>query len=152
MANESREKIKASMLRRMRRIPKLAPGALDNEEDVGGVYMIEVPPETYQPLMVVDARGTFAFGGIVSENDNIFISKIVIDNEVIMDRGVENYLSSVFSRKTDSTAAETIAGNTPPFLVNDSIQIYAVNYSRRRGWWWSSRGDNMLQLSLVPIQ
>lgn len=128
----------------MRTIPMLTDNALQSYEGVAGVFRINVPNGTMSPVMVLDAKGTFAFGGIDRLNTEIYITKIVIDGSVVLDKNPGDYLTSVFSNNTDSME-NVIAGNTPPFLVNDSIQIYAVNYAN------GNKHDNTLVISLVPI-
>lgn len=150
MSTRKRENIKASCLKRLKTIPMLAENALQSFRDIAGVFYIDVPPETTQPIMVLNAQGTFAFGGLTSDNTEIYISKIVIDDLVVLDRTPGDYLASVFASKTEAVG-DVIAGNTPPFLVNNHIQIYAVNHSKSKGN-GNSSSTNTLAVSLVPIE
>lgn len=144
--------IKTSLLRRVITVPRLPENALSNFGEFansnGGVINIDIPNGTSNTKLLV-ANGIFNFGGIDTSSDDISITKIIIDGIAVFDYDVSGYvLNRVFSNSTGSVS--DIAGNTPPYLVNESIEIYGFNSARTNGW-WGGRSET-LYVSLVPIE
>jgi len=151
MSNRRFDKISTSLLRRVITVPRLPEHALSNFGDYanpnGGVINMEIANGTSNTLLV-SANGIFNFGGIDTSSDDIAITKIVIDGVDVFDYDVSGYvLNRVFSSTSGNLS--DIAGNTPPYLVNESIEIYGYNNAKTNGW-WGSRSET-LYVSLVPI-
>ncbi|ASV44179.1 hypothetical protein PBI_SCTP2_164 [Salicola phage SCTP-2] len=141
--------IRSSVLQRIKKIPKLSKNAINtftkNAQTIGGTINVTVPG-SIEPILVLDAEGIFAFGGIGKESwrDNIKITNIIIDGTAVFDYtyNINNLkLDSLFQ---DTNATKNVGHNTPPFLVNDSIQIYCINSDQ----YWPGE----IYISLVPIQ
>lgn len=143
--------IKSSVLRRILTIPRLPENALNiynNEEGNAGVLEVTIPNETYQPVLIARGEGVFNFGGIETSDEGVSITKIIIDGVTVFDSGLSgSTLKNVFSYTTSSIGR--IASNTPPYLINEYIEIYATNSNRNRGWWGTNES---IFISLVPIE
>lgn len=143
--------IKSSVLRRILTIPRLPENALNiynNEEGNAGVLEVTIPNETYQPVLIARGEGVFNFGGIETSDEGVSITKIIIDDVTVFDSDLSgNVLKNVFSYTTSSIGR--IAPNTPPYLINEYIEIYATNSNRNRGWWGTNES---IFISLVPIE
>lgn len=143
--------IKSSVLRRIMTVPRLPKNALNiynNEESNAGVLEITVPNETYNPILVTRGEGVFNFGGIETTDEGVSITKVIIDDVVVFNSDIAgNVLKSIFSHT--ETSIGKIASNTPPYLINDYIEVYATNTNRNRGWWGTSES---IYISLVPIE
>ena len=144
-----RNNIKSSVLQRIKKIPQLSKNAIntftENDQTVGGTVNVTVPG-SIDPILVLDAEGIFAFGGVGKESwrDNIKITSIIIDGISVFD-----YTDNTNNLKLDTLfqnidATKNVGANTPPFLVNDSIQIYCTNSDE----YWPGE----IYVSLVPIQ
>ncbi len=143
--------IKSSLLRRILTVPRLPENALNifnNNDGNAGVLQISIPNETYSPVLIARGEGVFNFGGVETSDEGVSITKIVIDDVVVFDSNIaNNVLKNVFAYNDSSIGR--IASNTPPYLVNEYIEIYATNNNRNRGWWGTSE---TIYLSLVPIE
>jgi len=146
-----KDSIKSSVLRRILTIPRLPENALNiynNEEGNAGVLEVTIPNETYQPELIARGEGVFNFGGIETSDEGVSITKIVIDDVTVFDSSLSgSTLKNVFSYTTSSIGR--IASNTPPYLINEYIEIYATNSNRNRGWWGTNES---IFISLVPIE
>lgn len=146
------DNIKTSLLRRVITVPRLSKNALNIYGEVvsdnGGVLEIEIPNGTPNTILL-DANGIFNFGGIESSTDDISITKIIIDHTVVFDSEISGYnLKRVFSGRSEEFS--DIGGNTPPFLVNEKIEIFGFNNGRTNGRW--GREPGVLYIALVPIE
>jgi len=150
MANKHKE-IKSSLLKRIITVPRLPVHALNiyntSEIQNAGVIQVTIPNETYTPILVLSGSGTFNFGGIETSDVGVSITKIIIDNVTVFDSSLAgDVLKSVFSY--DNNAIGKISANTPPYLVNEKIEIYATNENKKRG----NNHSEIIFLSLVPIE
>lgn len=144
-----RSNVKSSVLQRIKKIPKLSEYAINtytnNDQNHGGTINVTVPGSE-EPLLVLDAEGIFAFGGIGKESwrDNIKITKIIIDDTVVFDyeQNENNIKIDTLFQNSDNTM--NVGGNTPPFLVNHSIKIYCLNTQQYY--------PGEIFVSLVPIE
>lgn len=146
-----KDNIKSSLLRRILTVPRLPENALNifnNNDGNAGVLQISIPNETYSPVLIARGIGVFNFGGIETSDDGVSITKIIIDDVVVFDSTLAgSVLKNVFAHS--DTTIGSIAGNTPPYLVNEFIEIYGTNENRNRGWWGTNES---IFISLVPIE
>jgi hypothetical protein len=147
----NKQNIKSSLLRRILTVPRLPENALNiynNDDQNAGVLEVTIPNETYSPVLIAKGTGVFNFGGIETSDDGVSITKIIIDDIVVFDSDLAGgVLKNVFAHS--DTTIGSIAGNTPPYLVNEFIEIYATNNNRNRGWWGT---NETIFISLVPIE
>lgn len=145
------ESIKTSLLRRVITVPRLSEGALNNSSDFsnsnGGVVEVTLPKGTSESKLL-EAKGIYNFGGLNTSAQDLSVTKIVIDGYIVFDSKKAGYdLKTIFSSLGDAGAS--IGGNTPPYLVNESIEIHA--FVSPRPWWGGDRTTTMF-VSLVPIE
>jgi hypothetical protein len=143
--------IKSSLLRRIITVPRLPEYALNTYDDtdstVAGVIEVTIPNETYQPITVLRGSGVFTFGGIEISDEGVSITKVIIDDTVVFDSSISgSVLKRVFSN--DGTGIGRIASNTTPYLINEYIEIQAINENRKR---WRDRSAS-IYIALVPIE
>lgn len=143
--------IKSSLLKRILTVPRLPPYALNAYDDTNtssaGVIEVTIPNETNTPITVIKGTGIFNFGGVEISNEEISITKIIIDDIVVFDSEISGrVLKRVFSN--DETGIGKISSNTTPFLINEYIEIQASNSAKIRG----NDTKGTIYISLVPIQ
>lgn len=143
--------IKSSLLRRILTVPRLPEYALNTYDDtdgtVAGVIEVTIPNETYQPITVVRGSGVFNFGGIEISDEGVSITKVIIDDTVVFDSAVSGtVLKRVFSN--NGTGIGKIASNTTPYLINEYIEIQAINENRIKG----NDTSSSIYIALVPIE
>ena len=146
--------LKSSLLKRILSVPKMAEYALNiydgNVGSTAGVIEITIPNGNIEPIEIVNATGVYNFGGIGVSDSQVFITKIIIDDIVIFDSSIAGKeLNSVFSN--DDTLTGAVASNSPPFLINHKLQVFAKNTNKYKG---NKPEKNMetIFLSLVPIE
>lgn len=145
------ENIRSSLLKRILSVPRLPKYALnaydDTDSSSAGVIEVTIPHETNTPITVIRGSGIFNFGGIEVSNEEISITKIIIDDVVVFDSQISGrILKRVFSN--DNTIIGTIASNTAPYLINGYIEIQATNITKIRG----NDTSGIIYISLVPLQ
>lgn len=144
------QQIKSSMLKRILSTPMLPENALNSYVETGqeyaGVYAITIPNETNVPIKVIEGHGIYEFGGIDTSSPEVSITKIIIDDVTVFDSIIAGgVLKNVFS---GGTIQGELSSNTPPYLINNYITVYATNTQKSRG----NNTEEVIYISLVPIE